>query len=398
MVRCAQDRGRRAALLLVLVSLAACAGSAPLASHTATAPLAPPTSWSATGSLAPPELGGAVFGGPGNQFAMAATAYRVGFVVVGEDFQSDQDVTGRIWTSIDGTSWEIATGPGGVFSSSEVDQVAVAGQRAVAFGEARSGEMASAPQRILWLSDDGRSWRRIAAGAAVLETIKVGGLASTGSGFVVWGETASGSPTIATSTDGETWATSDIAAQFPDAVVASVAVGGGVWVAVGSKRSATPAVGGPARPAEAFVSTDGQRWSAASVDGPALTRVVSGSDGFLAEGASQCGSCVGPGNIWHSDDGRTWRLVGPDATTSASYASDGVRIVRLGLDGGVSLDWSTDGLTWQPLASGLAAHSEYGAFAVGPNGVLLLENPSGLGNGTGGLDDADAGVWYVRPG
>jgi hypothetical protein len=354
----------------------------------------PVAAWTFVASPPAPVLGGVLFGGSGNQYAIDATGFRAGFVVVGEDWQSDSNVTGRIWTTTDGRSWVLAGGSIGTFADSEVDHIATNGRRLVAIGIARHGDPSAGPPSIVWVSDDGVTWHRSEAAAGALAAIRVTGIAGGPQGFVVVGATSSGAPATATSPDGESWSGSDGWASFADARLASATGNERGWFAVGSRQQAGSTIGGPTPPAEAFYSVDGSRWSSASIDGPQLGRVVAGSSGLLATGAgSTCGGCVGPNNVWHSEDGHAWRLVGPDPLTNATYATDGARIVRLGTNGGLVLDWSVDGLTWQPLASGLPGHDAYGALAVGEHGILLLENPPGaLG---GAADQTDAGVWFL---
>jgi hypothetical protein len=222
--------------------------------------------------------------------------------------------------------------------------------------------------------------------------MSVGGIAGGRDGFVAWGGAASGHAEILISSDGESWTASGFSGDFPDASVYDVTGAGAVWVAVGSQRPDSLSTGGPPPVAKAWFSADGLHWSAAAVDGPALGRVFAGTAGFFATGASECGSCVSPSNLWHSETGTSWRLIGPDPVANASYAASGGRIVRVSILDSISLASSTDGLVWTMLASNLGVHSEYGAFAVGQQGVVLFENPEANG---GESDQVDAGVWYL---
>ncbi|MGH9883991.1 MAG: hypothetical protein ACREBE_00575 [bacterium] len=311
---------------------------------------------------------------------------------MGEDFRSDMDVTGRIWLSPDGETWGQLADPDRVFADAEVDEVASAGGRLVAFGAVRHGDASSKPQPIVWTSADGTLWHRSAQAAATIGRLGAYALAAGRDGFVAWGALESGAPSVLTSADGESWLPSDFTALYPDGQINDMAATGQGWIAVGSQRPATFTTGGRPEPAEAWFSTDGAHWQAASIDGLSLGRVAAGAFGAMAVGAGACGGCVGPGNLWHSEDGSSWRLVGPDSSTNTTYASEAGRIVRVVIFDSISLAWSSDGLGWQPMADGLGLHSEYGALAVGARGVLLLENPTGVG---GSFDEVDAGVWFL---
>jgi hypothetical protein len=379
------------ALLLFAVAAAACGTSGPSPIVVAPREAASPVPWTGI-SASTPILGGEEFGGPGNQYTFDAVAFGMGFVVVGEDFRSDGDVRGRVWHSGDGTAWSAINEPADAFANSELDHVATTGLRLVAIGSSRDGGQNARPRPLVWLSDDGTTWRRSELGTAAFAAMSVGGIAGGQDGFVEWGAGGAGQAEILASSDGEHWTVSGFSGDFSNASISDVTDAGGLWVAVGTERAGVPQTGGPARAAKAWFSADGLHWSAAAIDGPALGRVFAGTAGFLATGGATCGSCVGPGNLWHSETGTSWRLIGPEPADNASYAAAGGRIVRLSTLNSISLAASTDGLVWTALASNLALHSEYGAFAIGQQGVVLLENPEVNG---GESDQVDAGVWYL---
>jgi hypothetical protein len=375
-------------------SPAAVQSSAP-ASPSAT----PASSWTSV-TRTKPILGGEIFGGDGNQYIMAATAYGNGFVAVGEDCCGKVDtVTGTVWTTPDGRSWTRIE-PKDVFGEAEIDQVAASGNRLVAVGTSRANSQAPSPETLVWVSDDGLTWRRAdPAGQAFTAAFRPAGIAGGPSGFVAWGQSASGEPHVAVSVDGETWTDAGFAGAYPATIVDGVSPWRGGWVALGSQAVKQPAGVGASTPgpARAWYSADGVLWSAASVDGFALGRPLAGSGGLLAFGAtSACGACIGPATLWRSDDGRSWQSIGKDLLTNRSYAADGARMARLTMDVNApadkdeSLEVSLDGIDWTTLAMGLPGEQHLG-LAVGVNGILLLE-PTYK---SGATDQADAGVWYL---
>ena len=125
---------------------------------TAPATAAPtPVPWT---SLSSGPLVTESFGGIGNQFIMAATPFRGGFVAVGEELQFDpESVDGAIWTSATGMDWKrLATAPNDL-AHAEIDLVATDGASLVAVGSPRPWGSTAGPS-IVWTSSDGASWRR----------------------------------------------------------------------------------------------------------------------------------------------------------------------------------------------------------------------------------------------
>ena len=345
-------------------------------------------------------LGGELFGGDGNQFMIAVTGYRAGFVAVGEDCCGAPDeVVGAVWSTADGTSWTRIE-PRDVFGAAVVEHVATSGRRIVAIGTSRAEPQAAEPKTLVWLSDDGLAWRRSdAAGQAFTASFRPEGIAGAPSGFVAWGRSSSGVQHLAVSADGESWTDIGFAGAYPGTVVGGVSPWRGGWVALGGQAvEQGPGIGAvKIGRAEAWYSADGVQWSAAVADGLALGQPIAGADGLLAQGAgSECGACVGPSALWHSDDGRSWQSLGLDQPMNHSYATDGVHIVRIGMDVNApadrneSLDVSLDGAQWTSLATGLAGAQHLG-LAVGSSGILLLEPVVK----DGATDQVDAGVWYL---
>jgi hypothetical protein len=383
----------RTTLAIAVGLLAAACGSAAPASAPAGLPSAAastPAAWSGL-EKTKPILGGSAFGGPGNQLVMSAIPFRGSFLAAGEDFYDESKPSnGVIWRSDDGSTWARIADPTGTFTDAVVEDLVTNGARVVAFGHDGHG----AAEAHEWISDDGSTWH--AAGPLPASTPQPVGVVAGNGSFLALGTAGAGAPsgTILRSGDGEHWTETSFATEFAGDVASGLAPYRGGWVATGSKEpdAGQPCCGGPTPPGLAWFSADGIKWSAAHIDARhSVGGPVPGSAGLIALGSGPlgCGGCVEAPNLWHSTDGVTWDLVGQQPMANIVYASDGSRIVRATSDQHtIDLAWSTEGLTWQPLATSLAFHNEYGPFVVGPQGILFVENPP---NGT----QTDAGIWYL---
>jgi len=358
-------------------------------------PLAEPPRWT---SLTPNPIVTKPFSGIGNQFIFAIVAYGNGFVAVGEDFQfdgsTDGPVTGAIWSSPDAIAWSRIDPVSADLTDVMIEHVATDGRRLVAIGTARPpGALLNDPTRIVWVSDDGRTWRRITSPPPFERDIS--GIAGGPAGFVAWtgaGDTSS----FYRSDDGTTWERVSDGGQ-PDGIVNAVAPYRGGFIAVGAHippraPGASLTAGGPDdSKAAAWWSNDGRTWAPGKPDdGAGLYGLFVGSDGIIALGGSGCGGCVGPAILWHSDDGRSWRLIGPDVGTMPTYGSDGARIVRYDQHAGGLVSTSPDGIRWDLVPGHLDADATYG-FVVGPSGLLILESLPR----SGARDQVDGGVLFV---
>jgi hypothetical protein len=386
-----------------LVLAATLAGCTTGASPVSDAPGTPPWDFPAPAATSPPHWSGltptpivtAPFSGVGNQFVFAVTADGDGFVAVGEDLRFGGPVNGTVWTSPDGRSWTRLGVAQNDLADSEIDLLATNGTRLVALGGARAGDASGGgPERIVWVSDGGASWRRLSSGPPPFEGVFVTGVVGGPAGFVAWG--ADGlRAAIFHSDDGTVWTRVATGPSLESAEVTDVKPYRGGFVAVGAHIPASPPrspriVGGPdLSTAAAWWSPDGRSWAAASTEaGPGLRSLDVGAAGLLAMGGSSCGGCVGPGIVWQSDDGRHWRRIGADATTSPAYASDGARIVRFDPQGTGDVSSSTDGITWQPVAN--VGRVDYYGLTVGRRGLVLTQS---IAKG-GPPDEVDGGMWY----
>ena len=357
-------------------TLAAHASLPPLAASDFPAPpISTPSPWSelvSTESAAPPHSG------IGIQMIGDAVAYRAGFVAVGEDVHGDGSVNGAIWASPDGRSWSMVDVRQGDLADAAVHQVATDGQRLVAIGSSGTAFDAPAdPVRILWLSGDGVTWRRLPEASQAFADISGLQIVGGASGFVAWGD-ANGGTVIFHSNDGLRWDRSPTGTGLAGMQIRAVKPYRGGFVAVGAQLPPTEAAGsvlsngGPDGPAAAWWSPDGRSWGDADVDpGYGLLRLEVGAQGLLAFGGGSCSGCVGPAIVWRSDDGRRWRQLGSDVADWPAYGSDGARIIRFDYQGSGAVSVSTDGEAWQRLGDvGIASTS---GLTVGANGVLVSE-------------------------
>jgi hypothetical protein len=387
-------------LVVLAATLVGCHSEAPprseapaslLSDFPAPAPT-PPSPWSA---LAPTVLVTAPFSGIGNQFVFAVSAYGEGFVAVGEDLRFGGPVNGAVWTSPDGRSWTRLGVAHNGLANAEVDLLATNGTRLVALGGERAGDATGeGPDRIVWVSDDGTSWRRLSSGPPPFVGVFVTGVVGGPAGFVAWGADGPRAA-IFHSDDGVAWTRVGTDPCLESALIADVKPYRGGFVAVGAHVAAQPPgsplmAGGPdSSTAAAWWSPDGRSWAAAGTDaGVGLRSLDVGAAGLLAMGGSGCGGCVGPGIIWRSDDGRHWRRIGADVATSPAYASDGARIIRFDPQGTMGVSSSTDGSNWQPVAN--MGRVPYNSLTVGSRGILLTQS---IVRG-GPPDEVDGGMWY----
>lgn len=331
-----------------------------------------PLEWS---SLTPHAPVVEPFGGDGNQFIFSITAYGDGFVAVGEDLSFDGPVNGAIWWSANGSEWaRLPTRPNGL-ANAEIHSVATSGARLIALGGSRQGASDGVGDAtiIRWISDDGQIWSRDAPDAGELfDGLPVRSLAGGPDGFVAWGLVDRDS-VLFHSPDGSAWSRVDDSGVFHGARVSSITSFRGGFVAVGSvfPPPGDIMIGGPDRStAIAWWSSDGRTWKASTIDpGRGLQSVQAGATGLLATGSGECGGCVGPAALWHSDDGRLWRRVGDDVSGWPAYGSDGTRIIRDDWQGSGGVFESFDGATWEKVGRHPRAE-EYG-LTVGPHGIVI---------------------------
>lgn len=324
-------------LLMVIVTIVAACGPAPLPAATAPPEPADAVPW--------PELDWAeaevpAINAPVTEHLAAVAANEPGFVAVGfREMVGTRD--GVIAFSPDGKQWD-RVGAAAVLREVELVDVAAGPGGFVAVGTA-SVEGVPATT-VMFRSADARSWERIVPpGALDTYAWSVGGGPS---GYLATGNTVDGGPASWLSADGATWQ------RVPNDALGAAAGGlldprseGDAWIALGTVRNAP-----------AFLrSADGIGWTSTPI-GPTDTyadRLVAGRWGYLAQGGQgSCGlfsSCGSELLTWWSDDGTTWaRLPAEEALQGGgAMAEAGDRgVLRVS---GLSAWSSTTGWSWTQL-------------------------------------------------
>lgn len=129
-------------------------------------------------------------------------------------------------------------------------------------------------------SPDGKTWTEASLSGLPVSNVKFGpngGLLYANGNFVAWG-TASGTPFIAISADGNVWKVPTISSLPADASIMSVAFGSGTYLALVNESDGTSHV---------FSSTDGLKWEAVTNNIPneIWTTLIWGNNEFLAAGS-----------------------------------------------------------------------------------------------------------------
>jgi hypothetical protein len=385
----------RAAVLVTLAILAVACTAGPPPSQSPT-PTAPPTSVPPTEApepsetpepsepAAPPVIGFEPAEVPTTENSTAITVIARGegeLVAIGFDggfgsllWTSDDD--GRTWTDI--TPAEFASI--GIASVVEHDGILVG----VGRGDTIDIE---AEQAAVYLSEDGRSWRKVATAEQLIgQMIDV--VATDDGLFAVGGVPGADSAGVWHSTDAETW--TRVGGDLEHAFLWSIAEGGPGLVAVGWRRNPEPDLA-------VWTSADaGQTWDLApdpeGFAGHEATDVIALADGTLAmTGSAFDGS---GGRMWTSTDGIAWSVTheAPDGAYARSLALTPAGVVAVGGDADMQgRAWiSTDGTTWTDLGEPLEGAFFGGAFAA-DRGLLLVGATQAGAMETG--IEAHAAVW-----
>jgi hypothetical protein len=313
-----------------------------------------------------------------------------GFVAFGK---SQEDWTPQAWSSPDGLSWTPTTD--GIDGSGEpIDEswLLEFGDGLIALANGmRSGPEGTSPPPLVWTSEDGESWSRVAAEiSGFAEGDRIAAAATFGSSIVAIGSDAAGNAQW-TSNDGRTWIPAgDGADAFAGYVVADLTAGGPGLVAVGALVTGE-------NDAAVWTSTDGTSWDRAVDDatfgGPGnqwIESVASGPGGTVAVGASWVDGAGVRGAVWVSPDGATWaRAADEDDTLFASLipgygsaatvldvAAVGPGFVASGIagEGDRGVIWiSADGRTWMRIdeVEGAALPEYLGIVAAGNEAVVV---------------------------
>ena len=241
----------------------------------------------------------------------------------------------RVWTSPDGRSWsELPLATLG-FDDPTGNTFFGAG---AACGDGVLIETVDANDHYaLYYSTDGTTWAR-----SDLANKANGALVGRGGVVVADTETPLGGSSaglaLAVTTDCATWQR----VALPGPKVGSIldlAANASGFVAVGYSGS----IESGAKEPLAWYSTDGQHWSSATVPaskGDGLLSVWAGADGYLAMSNSP-GVTPGTERLWSSTDGHTWAVTKTDpfglitqgagtGSPAGSFIGDGTRLVAYG--------------------------------------------------------------------
>jgi hypothetical protein len=412
-------RGRRGAVVLVIMALfaGACA-SGPVTTpsggnlaHPTVAPTPGPSgsagpAWGRAAIEQPPGLGvpapspsGETFCSPchsTDQTRLAAVAGTAsGLVSVGWAYPG---LRAAAWTSSDGLTWSRVP---------DFPQRGVSAQlTAVAAGEGRLVAVGTdADRAAVWISLDGRAWTE----AAPLDTSSgppthLLAVASLGQGFVVGGyrerPTGGGDAVAWYSPDGTQWLPAPLP-RAEGATLAGLASGEGRVVAVGWTGL------GSGQRAAAWTSPDGLHWAAGQVAAGGASRLdaVTSADGtWVAVGAGGANGSGDDAAAWTSVDGGDWAAV-PDGPVFQNYtlpiemlavATTPQGLVAVGekhdAGNGSGVVWlSADGRSWSrlPAAADFSGGGMAGVTEQGGRVVVV--------GSLGWPDEATATIWLSPP-
>lgn len=318
-----------------------------------------------------------------------AIAVGDGFIAVGTT-QAGSQLTGRVWLSLDGRSWERIDDPG--IATFVPARVLAVGGTLVVLGDRPPAAGDRVKNTELWHSEDGRTWTQ---GPTLPVPGDAGPAAGGDAGILlpVDHDTYLIGPDLASWAKTTTWPA--------DVYLGTPVWSGGRWIQPG----ATGVVGANApTSASIWTSSDGAIWVAASVDPSpgAVFRIYPAQDGVLALGqsANLCVVCRGvfvpSGVAWASADGQTWTGIDPglldlDRSHNVRFVGDGRRLLEVApvprtigdIPASSVASQTLDGRAWTPVG-GTALDSSVlaGHLVVGANGVAIL--PSGAVDMTSG--------------
>jgi hypothetical protein len=388
-------------------------GSAPAASSTAAAATSSPEvgrDWGEAGVVdpgegdptrtTPPYVNPGSLGHPGayqggQADLLDVVGGEIGLFAVG---YLARDIRAEAWSSIDGLTWTRS----GAFPAGEgslANGVAVAESRIAVGGS-------SGPEAAVWTSTDGRAWRAIeSADFRDPAQVRISTVVPWKDGFVAAGHSGSLVGPIRAafwvSDDGRTWRRVADSPTFADSRVSDLTVRDGTLVAVGSAGDAKRSTG-----AVTWRATDPDRWERVATDdsleGTVMNSVTAGPGGIVA-----VGSDVGSQRAvaWRSDDGVTWTQA-PEAPelenhglriemravawTSAGYVAGGHLL--FGTQYPAAVIWtSPDGLAW-------TRANEPPSFSQGKIQGIAAGGPGVVAVGSFGSPDFSIPTVWVSPG
>jgi hypothetical protein len=258
-------------------------------------------------------------------------AFTKGWLVHGEDAAGNI----AMWTSIDGVEWRrVADAKLELFAGTSTTDIVAGGDGLVALGRRSDGSKTDG----LWISPDGRRWRRRHLFAGEYPGASIKAMGAMGHHFVSFGRTSTGKPTS--------------------------------WIALNSSIN----------------ETTRRKWRGSVSGGPSVpTSLYVGRDGGFA--VTPAASLDDPPPAWHSVNAWDWQRLpatGQPATGSGTaFASDGDLIIsdRVATDGGHTISVSVDGRTWQDIESvgDVPRTAAPPIIAAQPSGLVLI---------------SDEGIWH----
>jgi hypothetical protein len=317
------------------------------------------------------------------------------FVGVGGSYSEGGDV-GMVWTSTDGTTWEIAGDPsdyeGVSFISVAWDGEAflAMGYRTVANSDT-PGDNTVRPEA--WVSEDGVTWEQggeIGPAADTGEVANPGRPVAGGPGWVaggsIWNLAANQQrPAFFTSPDGREWTTIELDDVTSGSLGTVVTLADGRLFAIGCESPSPTNAGqfGESCFMRPWHSDDGEHWTPGSTLGVEIGAVTRWGDQLIAVGrdADPGGQNEFPGRLMTSADGTTWTDLpgfdgGPDSVADIRVVGDELvidgQITGLGTYPFATAWRSTDGVEWEPISLGLPTGGT-GSFIN-----TVINTPAGL--------------------
>jgi hypothetical protein len=204
---------------------------------------------------------------------------------------------------------------------------------------------------MVWISADGRTWRRVRDQAAFHGVSLSSEVVSRGT--IVAAGSISTNGVVLTSRNGTNWRQID-GQVLGGASIYDVVQAGPGFVAVGDSYPAPPPYGSHA---VVWVSSDGFAWRRVArvpsvfVNGSAMSRVVSGPQGLVASGNTEPPNPDYRSLLWTSRDGLSWRLDAGDPLEHG-FVNDmvavGKRYLAVGSADSSPVLWSSaDGRNWR---------------------------------------------------
>jgi hypothetical protein len=309
-----------------------------------------------------------------------------------------RDIRAEAWSSLDGLTWtrsgELPAGEGSLANG-----VAVA-ESMIAVGGSSGADAA------VWTSTDGRAWKAIeSADFHDQAQVRISTVVRWKNGFVAAGHVGSLVGSIRAvfwvSDDGRTWRRVADSPAFADSLVADLTVSDGTLIAVGSAGDAKRSTG-----EVTWRATDPDHWERSasddSMDGTVMNSVTAGPEGIVAVGSDVSSQRA---VAWRSDDGVTWTQAPETPTlenhglriemravawTPGGYVAGGHML--FGTQYPTAVVWtSPDGLAW-------TRASEPASFSQGKIQGIAAGGPGVVAVGSFGSPDFSIPTVWVSPG